>query len=111
VVDRKPFWVSWYGLTNLAGPWPWEYHGPWWVSGLAPDDDGEYTIPTICAAVMAVDEEAAKRVILDCHDTPPDDLRWRFVEEQKPDWNPLQNDSGRFPAAHWMKWPWPEVDR
>ena len=28
---------------------------------------------------LQADEEAAKQVILDCHDTPPDDLRWSDV--------------------------------
>jgi hypothetical protein len=106
---KKPFWISWYGLTNPEGAWPWEYHGPWWITGESPDCNGYCTIPTICAAVMADDESDAKDVILRCHDDPPKELPWRFVEEKPSDWDPKANTSGRFPPDDWMQWPWPKL--
>jgi hypothetical protein len=56
------------------------------------------------AAVMAVNEDAAKGVITEAYDeaTP---LEWSFV-------TPLGDDgpfSERFPRADWMKWPYPEL--
>lgn len=93
----KNWWVSWYDTRYGK----WEYHGPWWVSGERCDDGAK----TICAAVRAPTEEAAKRIIMDSHDAPkPGNLEWRFIEEQASDWNPY-ND--RFRKAGWMKWSLP----
>lgn len=48
----RPYWVSWYQTKTLG---PFELHTPWWVSGWRLDDGGD----SICAAVMAADEDAA----------------------------------------------------
>ena len=95
--ERKPYWISWYDLL----PGKWEYHGPWWDSGLRCNDDAA----TICAAVMASSEEEAKQIILDAHDNPPGDLEWRFVKEDGLE--PWGGPDSRFKLAEWMKWPWP----
>ena len=86
------WWVSWY--SNGA----FEYHGPWWVSGQRLSDNAH----TICAAVRADTEDAARKVITDAHDDPTTTLEWRFVEERPDDWNPF---SDRFPRADWVQWP------
>ncbi len=100
------FWVSWYETS----PKTFEYHGPWWVSGYRFDeqpDGSEVEVPTICAAVAATDEEAAKRVIIEAHDEPrPADLEWRFVSPRGYNWVPFCD---RFAGKPWMKWPWPEA--
>lgn len=93
------WWVSWVQPKELHSSF--EYHGPWWISGE--DDEGHAY--TICAAVMAKDEEAAKRVILDAFDAEPGELTWRFAKER--DGSPF---SDRFPRADWMRWPWPGPD-
>lgn len=88
----KNFWVSWYGSKI-----PFTLDSPWWVSGYRMSDDS----PTICAAVRASSERAAKAVVIAAHSTPPDDLEWRFVNGRDTDWTPF-ND--RFPKASWMRW-------
>lgn len=105
MADLHPFWISWYGLRSASGPWPWEYHGPWWVSGYRCSDEA----PTICAAVMARDEDHARYIIQACHDDPSvaEDIEWRFVERMADDWQPETNDNARFRRAAWMQWPWP----
>lgn len=93
------YWISWYGKGE------WELHWPWWVSGYRMDGDedaGTPDTPTICAAVQAANEEAAKEIILAAHDTRPDNIEWRFVNERPAGWTPF---CGRFPRADWMKWP------
>lgn len=55
---------------------------------------------TICAAVQAENEEAAKALIVTAHDAPVA-LEWRFCEERDSGWVPF---SARFPRAAWMKW-------
>lgn len=92
----KSYWLSWYCPLELRGMF--ELHWPWWVSGVRLGDEAE----TVCAAVRAESEKAAKRIIIDAHDEPrPDDLEWRFIEERPADWSPF-ND--RFQKADWMKW-------
>lgn len=98
----KPFWVSWYQPVDLHKAF--EYHGPWWISGET--GDGEHY--TIVAAVMANDEDDARRVIVSAFDAPPSDLVWRFQEERAVDWSPFASD--RFPKSDWMQWPWPGPD-
>jgi hypothetical protein len=63
------------------------------------EDDGD--IPTICAAIIAEDEEAARRIVIEAHDKPvvPE---WRFVEARPEDWTPFCD---RFQRKDWMKWP------
>lgn len=96
-----PWWVSWYGTGEF------EYHGPWWRTGYAPDSDGEYTLMTFCAAVMADSENRAQQVIRDAHDDPATGIdEWRFTDPCEAGWEPPFG--GRFPRAPWMRWPWPE---
>jgi hypothetical protein len=91
----KKFWISWYCAADDMGKF--ELHTPWWISGTRCSDDAE----TICAAVQAEDEEAAKKAILNSYDDPPKDLEWRFVNERSADWSPFCD---RFQQAKWMKW-------
>lgn len=98
----KPFWVSWYQPVELHKTF--EYHGPWWISGETGDGE-QYTI---VAAVMAKDEDDARRVIVSAFDADPGDLVWRFQEERADDWSPFASD--RFPRGDWMQWPWPGPD-
>lgn len=93
---RKPFWLSWYALQGNA----FTYHGPWWYTGQRLSDGAA----TVVAAVMAVDEEDAKRIIQKVHDNPKIKLEWRFVSERSADWSPYGD---RFVQADWMQWPYP----
>lgn len=95
----KRFWVSWYDTCGGK----YELHSPWWRSGFRMGGaDGETEEPTVCAAIEATDEDAAKAAVIAAHDEPrPDDLEWRFVEERPDDWSPYCD---RFRAAPWMKW-------
>lgn len=91
----KRWWVSWYDQRYGK----WELHSPWWVSGERSADEAK----TICAAVIAPDEDGAKRLIIMAHDEPrPRDLEWRFVEERPEHWHPFCD---RFERADWMRWP------
>lgn len=90
----KAFWLSWYNVLPMAS---FELHRPWWISGYRVSDDAE----TICAALIAPDESAAKQFILNAYDEPPKSVEWRFCEERFGDWSPF---SDRFPRADWMKW-------
>src|SRR5262245_45714271 len=104
----KAYWLSWYGTPD-TGPFTLEW--PWWISGHRlvgrKRTDGEIDVtqqdPTICAAVRAESEEAAKEIILAAHDRRPGpgDMVWRFCEEQPDGWSPF---SERFPRADWMVW-------
>jgi hypothetical protein len=89
------FWISWYHTEDLG---PFELHSPWWVSGYRGDDDAA----TICAAVHADSEHAAKNIIDRAYDSPPGQLEFRFCEARGPRWVPF---SERFPKAEWMVWP------
>lgn len=91
----KRFWLSWYS-TRMGD---FELHWPWWVSGIRCSDDAE----TVCAAVIAEDEDAAWQVIIDSHDEPkPKELEKRFCNERDDDWLPFCD---RFPRDDWMQWP------
>ena len=94
----KPHWISFW----TSEPEHFEYHGPWWVSG----EDMKDRV-SIVAAVMAKDEKEAEKVIERAFDPGHEPDEWRFVTPKPADWNPLDNVSGRFPPAKWMKWPWP----
>lgn len=103
---QRPFWVSfWDSPEHLK---TFEYSGPWWISGMrgAFDDESD-TQESIVAAVMAEDEQDARRVINQAYDGKDGPLEWRFVTPKPADWRPLLNESGRFPPKPWMKWPWP----
>lgn len=95
-MSKRNFWVSWYSDVPLD---EFEYHGPWWISGMSADD-----ADIICAAVVATDEETAKEVIRLCYDNPPARITWRFCNERPDDWAPFCD---RFQRADWMKWPSP----
>lgn len=96
----KRWWISWYE-SDLE---TFEYHGPWWTSG---ETLGEPVHYTICAAVVAEDEAAARAVITEAHDSRDDSTipEWRFCNERPPDWSPFGE---RFERSEWMKWPWPK---
>lgn len=91
--DLKPFWMSWWHHDRYGA---FELHSPWWSSGFRGDD-----ATSICAAVLAEDEEAAREVVLASYDKRPDDVEWRFTEERPLDWSPF---TSRFRKADWMKW-------
>jgi hypothetical protein len=94
------YWISWFAHPTVS----YELHTPWWVSGARLLNDDEMTEQgTLCAAVRAASEDAAKAVIVAAHDEPVD-LEWRFVEPRPADWSPF---SDRFPRAKWMKWSTP----
>ncbi|NBJ13364.1 hypothetical protein [Microvirga arsenatis] len=89
----KRYWVSW-----LADHGPFELHSPWWFSGMRASDD----VPTVCAAVMAESEEAAREAIYACVDSRPAHIEFRFIEERPDDWTPFNS---RFQRRDWMNWP------
>lgn len=93
----RPYWVSWWWVPALGG---WELHSPWWVTGTRGEADDE--AQSICAAVMATSEEAAKEVIRAAHDNRPRAIQWRFANECPEGWSPFTD---RFPRRKWMKWP------
>lgn len=87
------FWLSFIQSTTFA---PFELHTPWWISGYT--GDGE---PTICAAVMAEDEDDAEEKIYEAFDECPDSIQFRFIERRPDDWSPFGE---RFPQLPWMQW-------
>lgn len=91
------FWVSFWS-ADLS---KFEYHGPWWVSGYRGDECGEQSV---CAAVVAKDEEHAKHIIEAAHDEGHAPAEGRFVDAREDAWSPFCD---RFTKAKWMKWPWP----
>lgn len=93
----KPHWISWYQSQEKFGEF--ELHSPWWITGSYGDDDGA----TICAAVLAKDEEHARAIVRASYDdkTKAEGLQWRFCEERPVDWSPF---TSRFRRAYWMQW-------
>lgn len=90
------WWVSWYSSG------PFEYHGPWWITG---QEIGGAARRTICGAVLAPSADDAKAVIYAAHDEPrPTIVDWRFTDPRDADWVPFGE---RFPRADWMRWPDP----
>jgi hypothetical protein len=83
-----------------ADPSKWEYHGPWWVSGVRDAEDGQQE--SICAAVVADNDDHARRIIEAAHDPGHAPVEWRFITENEPTWSPF---SDRFPRRAWMRWP------
>lgn len=77
-----------------------ELHSPWWESGIAADPDGDFTVGTMVAAVLADNEAGARARIVSAYDTPPDTIEWRWDPE------PLDRSpfTDRFPQADWMTW-------
>lgn len=94
----RPWWVGWYMPADLAPTF--ELHSPYWESGLAADADGNFTVRTMVAAVLAETPEAAKARVVAAYDSPPADVEWRW-EPELLDRSPF---SGRFPQAEWMAW-------
>lgn len=95
----KKFWCSFEVLgSNLTH---FEYHGPWWVSWHTELPAGLGL--TICAAVIAENEEGAKRILGDAFDPGYSHEGWRFLDEKPSDWSPY---SDRFPRAEWMGLEW-----
>lgn len=91
----KRFWVSWYATPRNG---PFTLHTPWWLSGERCSDGAK----TVCAAILAKDEAAAKEAIFAAHDVRPKQIELRFCNERPSDWDPFCD---RFPRAKWMKWP------
>lgn len=115
----QPYWVSFYAAPSKGiGMKHFEYHGPWWESGYTfedvetttddPFETGGVRVPTICAAVMARNEEEAietLRLAFDEEHRPPV-LEARFCELRSDREEPY---SDRFQKRDWMQWPWPVV--
>jgi hypothetical protein len=89
--DTPYWWISWW--SDLARDF--ELHYPWWVSGE--DCEGRMSV---CAAVVAKTEEAAKEIVLSSYDEPPGEIEWRFCERR--DGSPFTD---RFPKPGWAMWP------
>lgn len=102
----KNFWVSFWAAREFGA---FEIHSPWWFSGyrfkpgtkLDDIDDEDTTESSVCAAVRAESEEAAREFIYQSFDVRPECIEFRFVEERPADWSPY---SDRFRQAAWMKW-------
>lgn len=95
-MTMKPFWISWYAVRHVS----FTLHWPWWFSGARLFSDFSEQ-KTVCAAVQAESEDAAKEIIFAAHDTRPKSIEWRFCEECPVNWSPF---SDRFPRADWMQW-------
>lgn len=93
------FWLSWWHNVSLG---EFELHSPWWISGYSALGD------SICAAIIAQDENEAKEIIYKAYDKRPESLAegytlltWRFCESKPNDWEPFGD---RFPLQKWMVW-------
>jgi len=102
----RSWWMRFY--VDAAEMPHFEYHGPWWTSGYAPDADGNYTRHIICAAVVAASEVDARRVIEGAFDAGHTLAQWDASMLTRPDWTPF---SDRFPREEWMRWPWPVASK
>lgn len=93
------FWMSFWLPNSVA----FEYKGPWWVSGhrFPRGLDNDYSEDSICAAVKAESERAAKELLLAGIEQPHQDVEWRFIEEKPADWSPY---SGRFQKSEGVEW-------
>jgi hypothetical protein len=92
-IKLKNFWISWYHEKNQFSPF--ELSSPWWITGEGQGSD------SICAAIEAEDEIAAKESIYRCYDETPESIQFRFCEERPEHWSPF-ND--RFRKEKWMQW-------
>jgi hypothetical protein len=91
------YWISFEVPTELMGMF--EYHGPWWVSGMAADE----SYKTVCAAMIAGSEDEAEQAFRNAFDDPKVTLgELRFCSERADEWDPF---NGRFQRAAWMQWP------
>ena len=100
----KRFWISWEHKDEFGG---YTLNAPRWRTGYRLGDGLRAEAETICAAVVADDEESAVGMIYAAYDDEPEEIAIRFVEEKPNDWSPF-ND--RFPLADWMKPYWPDFD-
>lgn len=92
------YWISWYHKPAMG---PFELHWPWWVTG-ARWMGHFHSHPTICAAVRAPSEDAAKEIIAASYERPCGQIEWRFCLYREFSWDPFTE---RFPCAGWMRWP------
>lgn len=93
----RRFWVSWLQPTIDYRPLRYPPFNPimgWWCSGYDEND-----VATLCAVVLADDDEEAKFNVLQ---EWPEAERWRFCEEKPAGWVP----GDRFPLSDWMKPRW-----
>lgn len=95
----KRWWVSWWHDNARYGAF--ELHSPWWTSGYG---DGRVSI---CAAIIAEDEDAVLEIVYDAYDLRPSNIEFRFIDERPDDWAPWRIPKGtsRFQKAEWMVWP------
>jgi hypothetical protein len=91
--QKLPFWISWYADPAFG---EFELHSPWWISGYRDD------VATICAAVLAADEDAAREAVALAYDSRSGWIEFRFTTQQENGWSPFCD---RFPRADWMIWP------
>lgn len=91
---RKRWWVSWYSKGSFS------LESPWWIERHDSPDTLEVKFLAF-AAVVAPDEDAARKVVLDAHHEERPKVMWRFVLQQPSTWSPF---SDRFPRQDWMKW-------
>lgn len=87
----KNFWLSWWWLDADGA---FELHWPWWISGWRESDEA-----SVCAAVRAESEDAARELVLASYDKRPGNVEFRFVEERPDDWTPYNS---RFKQGDWM---------
>lgn len=85
------FWMSWYGGENEP-----DLQTPWWITGWRTSD----MAPTICAAVIAEDESAARALVAAA--SAGVQLEWRFCDPKPETWSPFCD---RMRRAPWMQWP------
>ncbi|WP_354734543.1 hypothetical protein [Acinetobacter nosocomialis] len=101
---HKFYWCSWYqpdteDYRPMTFP-PNEQIIGWWCSGYAMDDNGDFTVSTLCAWVKAESEEdVLKAVNKDWPEITSMD-QFRFCEEQE---KVVSNE--RFPIEpyEWMQ--------
>ncbi len=100
---NERWWVRFYVKTDDLPHF--EYHGPWWISGTTFEEPER---STVCAAVCAGNEDAARDVIAESFDDGYAVAEWSFTDQRADDWAPFCE---RFSRAEWMRWPWPEKPR
>ena len=93
--SKRNFWLSFIHTEEMGA---YTLYWPWWVSGSRISDDAR----TVCVAIQATDDDAAKQMIFDAFDARPTAIEFRFLNEQPDDWSPF---NGRFRRASWMAWP------
>lgn len=103
--ELQAYWLSWYHNERRDGVF--EYHGPWWITGWACGETGEWDVPTICAAMMATSAEHVMQQIRDAYDKEPGPIRMRFCEVIQR----AEVFTDRFRKADWMQWPNPPSGR